>query len=199
MVEACPGLRYVLVVGGDQVTPDFGVGVTTAAYGAAVTSARKAFSPENGRSGDDKLLIYTGSTTGLPKGVLWRHEDFYWSALAGGNHYGEPRRSVEEVVAAAVAMPAGGYLLTGWLCRRLSAWWTSHCAGVPDERFGERVAAVVSLREGGQGSGEALREHCRGMLAGYKVPVRIEFVPELVRSPTGKADYRWAREVLAGG
>ena len=109
---ACPGLRYVLIVGEDQAGIDFGSAVTTAAYGAAVASVRKVFRPENGRSGDDKLLIYTGGTTGLPKGVLWRHEDFYWSALAGGNHYGEPRRSVEEVVTAAEAMPACGYLLT---------------------------------------------------------------------------------------
>jgi 3-oxocholest-4-en-26-oate---CoA ligase len=413
---ACPGLRYVLVVGGDPVTLDFGSGVTTAAYGAAL-GGRNAYRPENGRSGDDKLLIYTGGTTGLPKGVLWRHEDFYASALAGGNHYGEPRRSVEEVVAAAEAMPAGGYLLTAPLMHGagtytlftafllgstvvisrkfdpanvlsligpervmavaivgdamarpladelaahgdsydLSSWYIlgsggallsdsvrdqiqalrpelyitnrfgasetgtdgefqrvgdgagaggqrlavsptvcvvdeslrpvgpgeigrlaraghvplgyfgdpeatastfpviegvrwallgdlarveddgsivvlgrgSTCinsggekvfpeeveqalkshpavldgvvAGVADQRFGERVAAVVSLREAGPGpalTADALREHCRGMLAGYKVPARILFVPEVVRSPTGKADYRWARRVL---
>ena len=113
VAAVCPGLRHVLVAGeADPALPDFGAGVTTAAYGSVAASGRKAFSPENGRSGDDKLLIYTGGTTGLPKGVLWRHEDFYWSALAGGNHYGEPRRSVAEVVAAAEAMPAGGYLLT---------------------------------------------------------------------------------------
>ena len=71
-------------------------------------------------------------------------------------------------------------------------------AGVPDERFGERVAAVVSLRDGGgPGDADSLREHCRAMLAGYKVPARIVFVPEVVRSPTGKADYRWARAELA--
>jgi len=34
-------------------------------------------------------------------------------------------------------------------------------------------------------------------LAGYKVPARIEFVPTVVRSPSGKADYQWARSVLA--
>ena len=42
-----------------------------------------------------------------------------------------------------------------------------------------------------------MRQHCRDSLAGYKVPARIEFVPEVVRSPTGKADYRWARDYLA--
>src|SRR5262249_11122530 len=45
------------------------------------------------------------------KGVLWRHEDFFFSALAGGNHYGPPYRTVAEVVAAAVQTPEMGYLL----------------------------------------------------------------------------------------
>jgi 3-oxocholest-4-en-26-oate---CoA ligase len=71
-------------------------------------------------------------------------------------------------------------------------------AGVPDERFGERVAAAVELRpDGPQPEADALREHCRACLAGYKVPALIEFVPAVVRSPSGKADYRWARGVLA--
>ena len=71
-------------------------------------------------------------------------------------------------------------------------------AGVPDERFGERVAAVAGLRPGMYATEEELREHCRATIAGYKVPARIEFVPSVVRSPSGKADYRWARAVLAG-
>jgi acyl-CoA synthetase (AMP-forming)/AMP-acid ligase II len=71
-------------------------------------------------------------------------------------------------------------------------------SGVPDERFGERVAAVVELRPESPATGsEELREHCRATLAGYKVPARIEFVPLVVRSPSGKPDYGWARSVLA--
>ncbi len=70
-------------------------------------------------------------------------------------------------------------------------------AGVPDERYGERVAAVVELRRGGPAAdAESLREHCRTAVAGYKVPAVIEFVSTVVRSPSGKADYRWARSVL---
>ena len=69
-------------------------------------------------------------------------------------------------------------------------------AGIPDERFGERVAAVVELRPDAATAPDELREHCRAALAGYKVPARIEFVPHVLRSPTGKADYRWARSVL---
>jgi acyl-coenzyme A synthetase/AMP-(fatty) acid ligase len=71
-------------------------------------------------------------------------------------------------------------------------------AGVPDERFGERVAAVAGLRPGMSATEDELRTHCRETIAGYKVPARIEFVPSVVRSPSGKADYRWARAVLAG-
>jgi acyl-CoA synthetase (AMP-forming)/AMP-acid ligase II len=71
-------------------------------------------------------------------------------------------------------------------------------AGIPDERFGERVAAVVSLRPSTAADTDALREHCRETLAGYKIPARIRFVTQVRRSPSGKADYRWARAVLAG-
>jgi acyl-CoA synthetase (AMP-forming)/AMP-acid ligase II len=67
--------------------------------------------------------------------------------------------------------------------------------GVPDERWGERVVAVVSGRPGRTPALDSLREHCRTALAGYKVPRAVCVVDEVVRSPNGKADYRWAREV----
>ncbi|HVB45343.1 MAG TPA: AMP-binding protein [Streptosporangiaceae bacterium] len=415
VAPSCPGLRHVLVVGGDHGGPGsaaFPGSVTVTDYHTAV-DAMPAVRPDLDRSGDDKLIIYTGGTTGLPKGVLWRHEDFFVSALAGGNHYGEPRRSVEEVVAAAVQTPEMGYLLavplmhgsgtytiftaflmaskvvitrkfdaakvvrlmqteqialvavvgdamarpiadeiaahpdqydlSAWLVlgsggallsqsvreqlvsvrpglfvtdrfgssetgtdgqierdqggqpRLIAPWnvrvlgddlrpagpgeigriaksghvplgyygdeaataatfpvidgerWAllgdlalveddgsivvlgrgatcintggekvfpeeveqalkSHPAvldvlvvGVPDTRYGERVAAVVQRRAGAEAAdAEVLREHCRASVAGYKVPARVEFVPEVARSPSGKPDYRWARGVLAG-
>jgi 3-oxocholest-4-en-26-oate---CoA ligase len=413
VAPSCPTLRHVLITGRDpsQPAPRFPGGVTVADYGPAVAAA-PATRPDNGRSGGDKLIIYTGGTTGLPKGVLWRHEDFFFSALAGGNHYGPPRQSVDEVVAAAAEMPGVGYVITApmmhgagtytlfsafligatvvlsakfdataalrqveaeramvlqvvgdamarpiadelaahrseydvsslmilgsggallsapvveqlrallpgiYITDRFGASETgsdgelsrdsgaqprlahagnvhvldeslrpvppggtgrlaksghvplgyfgdepatkatfpvldgvryallgdlarveddgsftvlgrgSTCintggekvfpeeveealkghpavldavvAGVPDERFGERVAAVAGLRPGMSATEEELRAHCRETVAGYKVPARIEFVPSVVRSPSGKADYRWARAVLAG-
>lgn len=412
---SCPGLRLVLVTGADEQVGGltFAASVTVVRYEDAV-AAMPAQRPDLGRSGDDKVMIYTGGTTGLPKGVLWRHEDFYFSALAGGNHYGEPRLTTGEVVDAALAMPEGGYLLaaplmhgagtytlftalllasTVVISRRfdaaailrligeekvmavavvgdamarpiadelaaragsydLSSWhvlgsggallsqsvrdqiqalcpslyitnrfgasesgtdgelkpgqdgqqllvtagevsvvdeelrpvgpggtgrvarsghvplgyfgdqaataatfpvinavrWAilgdqaqvredgsivllgrgATCinsggekvypeeveqalkahqavldavvAGVADERFGERVAAVVQVRDGaGEVSADELRTHCRDIVAGYKVPARIEFVPAILRSPAGKADYAWARDVLSRG
>ena len=70
-------------------------------------------------------------------------------------------------------------------------------AGAPDERFGQKVAAVVSFREGMSAEPEELSEFLRQSLANYKVPKVIVDVPEIRRSPAGKADYKWAKERIA--
>jgi len=70
--------------------------------------------------------------------------------------------------------------------------------GVPDERWGQRVAAVVQPRAGTAPTLEELDVHCRGYVAGYKVPRELHLVPEVVRSPSGKPDYPWASKVARG-
>ncbi len=67
--------------------------------------------------------------------------------------------------------------------------------GVPDEKFGERVTAVVSLEAGESGRQETLADHVRSQLAGYKVPRGFRFVSKVQRGPNGKADYKWARDI----
>jgi acyl-CoA synthetase (AMP-forming)/AMP-acid ligase II len=69
--------------------------------------------------------------------------------------------------------------------------------GVADERWGERVAAVVELRPGRSPSLEQIQEHCRHRIAGYKIPRVLHVVDKLVRSPSGKPDYRWAKAVCS--
>ncbi len=72
-------------------------------------------------------------------------------------------------------------------------------AGVPDERWGIRVAAVVQLREGADVlTLEAVQSHCRLRLAGYKIPGALVLADRIQRSPSGKADHRWAKAVVAG-
>lgn len=67
--------------------------------------------------------------------------------------------------------------------------------GVPDEQFGEAITAVVQLKhDAGDVSDEALTEHVKTKLAGYKRPRHVVRVAQLFRSPTGKSDYRIARE-----
>jgi acyl-CoA synthetase (AMP-forming)/AMP-acid ligase II len=70
--------------------------------------------------------------------------------------------------------------------------------GVPDERWGQRVAAVVQARSGAAPTLDALDAHCRGYVAGYKVPKELHLVDEVVRSPSGKPDYPWAAKVARG-
>jgi fatty-acyl-CoA synthase len=65
--------------------------------------------------------------------------------------------------------------------------------GIPDEKWGEAVTALVELDEG-RGANEAdLRGFVRERLAGYKVPKRVVFAPSVGRSPSGKADYKAAK------
>ncbi|MFJ9626788.1 acyl-CoA synthetase [Streptomyces sp. NPDC101175] len=69
-------------------------------------------------------------------------------------------------------------------------------AGVPDQRWGNHVAAVVELRAGAvRPSLDDIQTHCRSHLAGYKIPRQLVITESIQRSPSGKADYRWAREV----
>ncbi|MFB4320067.1 acyl-CoA synthetase [Actinomadura sp. 21ATH] len=70
--------------------------------------------------------------------------------------------------------------------------------GLPDERFGQRVAAVIAPRPGTEPTLEELTEHCRGRLAGYKLPRQIRLVDEVQRTAVGKSDYKWAKAVFAG-
>ncbi|KUL47047.1 acyl-CoA synthetase [Streptomyces regalis] len=69
-------------------------------------------------------------------------------------------------------------------------------AGVPDAKWGHHVAAVVQLRAGAVRPSLAdIQTHCRSHLAGYKIPRQLVITDSIRRSPSGKADYRWAREV----
>jgi 3-oxocholest-4-en-26-oate---CoA ligase len=71
--------------------------------------------------------------------------------------------------------------------------------GAPDERWGQTVAAIVQARPGRAPTLEDIQDHCRSTIAGYKVPRRLFPVVEVVRSPSGKPDYRWAADVVAAG
>jgi fatty-acyl-CoA synthase len=66
--------------------------------------------------------------------------------------------------------------------------------GTPHERFGQQVTAIVRLRDGAAAGEEELRREAGLHLAAYKVPRAFVFVGEITRSPSGKADYRWARD-----
>jgi 3-oxocholest-4-en-26-oate---CoA ligase len=68
--------------------------------------------------------------------------------------------------------------------------------GIPDDKFGQAVAAVVQPREGATVELEELREYLREFLSGYKLPRALTLVPEIPRNATGKAQYPRAKELL---
>jgi len=77
--------------------------------------------------------------------------------------------------------------------------------GVPDDKWGEAVKAIVVLKPGAQPDPEAIIAHCRGRIAGYKVPKSVDFAAALPRNPSGKvlrrelrAPYWEGRERLVG-
>jgi 3-oxocholest-4-en-26-oate---CoA ligase len=76
------------------------------AYDAAVASqsAEQSFGE---RSADDLYIIYTGGTTGMPKGVMWRQEDLFFAALQGGRPGGDPIERPEELAEVIGAGPEG--------------------------------------------------------------------------------------------
>ncbi|MEU8967766.1 acyl-CoA synthetase [Streptomyces monashensis] len=98
-----PGLRHLVCVGADTSTVP---GAVPFARAEAAASPRRGFPA---RSGDDQFIIYTGGTTGMPKGVMWRQEDLFFAGLGGGAPTGEPVKTPEEL---AERVAAGGTGIT---------------------------------------------------------------------------------------
>ena len=66
--------------------------------------------------------------------------------------------------------------------------------GVPNEKWGEVITAVVAFRPGKTVQDAALIAFARERISAYKTPKHVVVVERILRSPAGKADYRWARE-----
>jgi acyl-CoA synthetase (AMP-forming)/AMP-acid ligase II len=70
-------------------------------------------------------------------------------------------------------------------------------AGIPDDRWGQRVAAVLQTRPGATvPTQQEIEDHLASRIARYKVPRFVHTVETMQRSPSGKPDYGWATKVL---
>ena len=67
--------------------------------------------------------------------------------------------------------------------------------GVPDEKYGQAVAAVVELRDGAALELDELRDFLRTHLSGYKLPRTLTVADAIPRNATGKAQYPRAKEL----
>ena len=77
-----PTLRHLIAVADGSDAASSGVEATDYEAALADSPSTRDFT---GRSGDDHYIAYTGGTTGMPKGVVWRHEDLFFAALGGGD------------------------------------------------------------------------------------------------------------------
>ena len=71
-------------------------------------------------------------------------------------------------------------------------------AGRPSERWGNEVVAIVQFAENRSATDDELAEACRAHIADYKIPKAFVRTDKIVRSPAGKADYRWAKAMADG-
>ena len=76
--------------------------------------------------------------------------------------------------------------------------WDALVVGVPDERFGERIVAVISAGKDLSINEADLLDFARTKLASYKMPRQLIIVETVQRAANGKADYKWAKSVAAG-
>lgn len=83
------------------------------------------------------------------------------------------------------------------VARRYKAVQDVMVVGLPDERWGSKVAAVVQVQAGHDFDLQAFEQICRANLSGYKLPRAVYLASEVKRSPAGKADYRWAKAYAA--
>jgi fatty-acyl-CoA synthase len=98
VASVLPGLpRLAHLVMLDDGTGTRTEGLPAVDYEAALAAAPADRAPLLPRSPDDLYILYTGGTTGMPKGVMWRQEDIFFAAMGGGNYGGPPITSPEAI------------------------------------------------------------------------------------------------------
>ena len=87
VAERLPKLKIIFAVEDGSDADCSAIGSLNYDEELANASPERDFAP---RAAEDLYIVYTGGTTGKPKGVMWRHEDLFFAALMGGNPYGPP-------------------------------------------------------------------------------------------------------------
>jgi acyl-CoA synthetase (AMP-forming)/AMP-acid ligase II len=102
-LPSAPNLRFTVEVAGNASAPALVPGAEhLEGWMGGASTAREI--PE--RSADDHYILYTGGTTGKPKGVVWRQEDIFFATMGGGNPGGMPIERPEDIAASVLAHPA---------------------------------------------------------------------------------------------
>lgn len=118
-------------------------------------------------------------------------------AVPGDHGHFNPDGSINVLGRGSVCINSGGEKIypeeVEQVLRKHPAVYDAVVVGTPDERFGEQVTAVIQPRAGVKLDQADLADFAGQLLARYKLPRTIVLVDEMVRSPSGKPDYRWAK------
>jgi fatty-acyl-CoA synthase len=117
-----PAVRvWLWVDDGSGPCPDWAV-----PYEEAAKSATARVAAPWGRSGDDLLMIYTGGTTGMPKGVMWRQDDLFARLITGGVRQYPVDGGIDAVRASLLATPGSTTLLPACPLMHGTGWFTTN-------------------------------------------------------------------------
>ena len=117
-----PAVRtWLWVDDGSGPCPDWAI-----AYEEAAKSATARVGAPWGRSGDDLLMIYTGGTTGMPKGVMWRQDDLFARLIAGGVRQYPVDGGLDAVRDSLAATPSSTTLLPACPLMHGTGWFTTN-------------------------------------------------------------------------
>jgi acyl-CoA synthetase (AMP-forming)/AMP-acid ligase II len=135
----------------------------------------------------------TAATFPVVDGVRW--------AVSGDDAVLEPDGSIRVLGRGSASINTGGEKVfpeeVEGVLKGHPAVFDALVVGVPDERFGQRVTAVVAVRSDVEPPPtDELADHAREHLAGYKVPRSWLLTDHVARSASGKPDYRWARDAV---
>jgi acyl-CoA synthetase (AMP-forming)/AMP-acid ligase II len=196
--------QSVVVAGGEVPSaPRFRVGDDTQVLGADFRPAAVGVVGRLARRGHIPIGYYndpvkTAETFPVVDGVRW--------AVPGDHAVVEADGTITLLGRGSVSINTGGEKVypeeVESVLKAHADVFDALVVGVADDRWGERVVAIVQSRhEPGRPRTapglDVLQEHCREHLAGYKLPREIVLVDTIERSPSGKPDYRWARTVAA--
>jgi 3-oxocholest-4-en-26-oate---CoA ligase len=189
--------QSVVVAGGEVPNaPRFRVGDDTQVLGADLRPAAVGIVGRLARRGHIPIGYYndpvkTAETFPVVDGVRW--------AVPGDHAVVEADGTITLLGRGSVSINTGGEKVypeeVESVLKAHADVFDALVVGVADDRWGERVVAIVQSRPPSAPGLEVLQDHCREHLAGYKLPREIVLVDTIERSPSGKPDYRWARAV----
>ncbi len=188
------GLSVTAAGGAIETAPRFQVDQETMVLGEDLRPAAPGFAGKLARRGHVPLGYYndpekTAATFPVVDGVRW--------SVPGDHARLEADGTITVLGRGSVSINTGGEKVypeeVESAVKSHPAVFDAVVVGVADARWGERVVAVVQLRPLTTITVDDLAAHTRGHLASYKLPRDLVTVDTIVRSPSGKADYRWAR------